>query len=351
MITVDGSHGEGGGQVLRSSLTLSILTRRDFRITNIRSNRPNPGLQAQHLKAIDAAAAISKAQVEGGFMRSTNITFRPGNIRTGRYKFDIKTAGSTSLVLQTILVPLCQGQSASTVTITGGTHVPWSPCFHYLDLHWLHYLRNCGYNVTLNIDKAGFYPIGGGRINATIRPISRVTPLKLSERKKIRRIYGISGVANLDISIAVRQKRQALHRLSVLCHNIKIKNETLRSPGKGTFIIIIGEFDPLPGVGYAQCCYFALGARGRPAEDIADEATDKFERFLDSNANLDEYLADQLLLPLAFASGVSEFRTPLITKHLISNAEIIQMFTKTRIHITGDLNQPGLVKIIPQSVQ
>jgi RNA 3'-terminal phosphate cyclase (ATP) len=284
-------------------------------------------------------------------MHSTDITFKPRQLRTGRYNFDIKTAGSTSLVLQTILVPLCTAHSASTVSITGGTHVPWAPCFHYLEMQWMYYLRRCGYDANLILDKAGFYPKGGGRMSATIRPSPQIAPLRVTKREKIRRIYGISGVANLDISIATRQKRQVLQRLSGVCQNIKLKNIRLSSPGKGTVLLIVGEFDNKQNDGYAQCCYFGLGERGKPAEKVADEAIDKFEQYLATDTTLDEYLADQLLLPLAFANGISEFSTARITKHLLSNAEIIQFFSPTRIDIVGDLNESGFVKIIPQSYQ
>ena len=215
-IHIDGSQGEGGGQVLRSALSLSTITGQPVRITNIRANRPKPGLMAQHLKSVDAAAAVSKAEVIGASLYSQIIEFYPSQIRSGRYQWDIQTAGSTSLVLQTIFYPLSLANSASTVIITGGTHVSWSPCFHYLAMHWMPYLRQMGFEFQLTLDQPGFYPRGGGRITANIRPSRKILPIHLTQRGKLLQITGISAVASLKRSIAERQKRQALLRLQAL---------------------------------------------------------------------------------------------------------------------------------------
>ena len=186
MIELDGSMGEGGGQVLRSALTMSILTSQAFTIQNIRAQRQKPGLMAQHLKAVDAAAAVSRAAVDGARLGSSHLEFYPGEIRAGRYQFDIGTAGATSLVLQTIAIPLSFAGSASSVIITGGTHVPWSPCFHYLDLQWRYWLERIGFNLDLTLDLAGFYPQGGGRISCVIRPANPLVGLQLAHRRGIR---------------------------------------------------------------------------------------------------------------------------------------------------------------------
>ena len=175
MIQIDGSMGEGGGQVLRTALSLSVITGQPVTLTHIRQGRSKPGLMAQHLKAVDAAAAISRASVEGAALGSTQLRFEPGEIRSGRYRFEIGTAGSTLLVLQTIFTPLSLASSASSIIIYGGTHVSWSPSFHYVDLMWLPTLRRMGFDAQLKLDLAGFYPPGGGRISATIRPAAVVT--------------------------------------------------------------------------------------------------------------------------------------------------------------------------------
>lgn len=340
-LEINGAWGEGGGQVLRSALTLAAVTGRPFRISNIRARRPKPGLMAQHLKAIDAAAAICNAQVQGAALNATSLDFRPAGIRSGRYRLEIGTAGSTSLVLQTILLPLSLAKSTSTVLISGGTHVPWSPCFHYLDLHWLPYLRQMGFDAQLSLEQAGFYPSGGGRISATIRPAREILPLNLTDRGKLLRIKGISAVANLPVSIATRQKRQAQLRLQQLPVGVElgIKVIELTSPAKGTFILLLAEFER------GRCCYTSLGELGKPAERVADEAVDALLVFLDSNGTIDQYLADQLLLPLCLAKGQSAIRTCQITNHLLTNAEIMRTFMPVQIEIEGTPGQPGLIRM------
>jgi RNA 3'-terminal phosphate cyclase (ATP) len=290
MIEVDGSQGEGGGQVLRSALTLSIITNKALHITNIRAHRPKPGLRAQHLKSVDAAAAISKADVKGAFLNSDTLVFIPSEVRTGRYKFDIGTAGSTSLVLQTIFLPLSMAQSATTIIIRGGTHVPWSPSFDYLALHWLEALQHRGFKAQLKLDLAGYYPQGNGRITATIRPTFRITPLKLKKRGSLKRIYGISTFSNLNISVAERQKRQAIHRIQNIGNNVRIKTLHLPSKFKGTSLLLIAEFEGSNDRDYAKCCYFGLGAKGKPAERVADEAVDALETFLTTDGVIDQFL-------------------------------------------------------------
>src|SRR3970040_832850 len=184
MIQIDGSLGEGGGQVLRSSLTLSLLTKYDFQITNIRSRRSNPGLRAQPLKAVKAAASVGRAGVQGAELGSTALSFHPEAIHPGRYSLEISTAGAASLVLQTIFLPLALAGAGSTITITGGTHVNWSPPYHYLELQWLPFMRRIGFNADLKLQLAGFYPEGGGHMTAAIPPNSAISPLHITARRR-----------------------------------------------------------------------------------------------------------------------------------------------------------------------
>jgi len=213
-LLIDGSIGEGGGQVLRSSLTLSVITGKSFALENIRSRRRKPGLMAQHLKAVEAAAQVGRARVEGAQLGSLHLLFEPTELCSGDFRFDIGTAGSTSLVLQTILPALSLASTTSTLRLIGGTHVPWSPCFHFLKMHWLRYMREIGFDIELQLDRAGFYPQGGGNVLATVRPASHLRPLRLTERGALKGIRGMSAVANLSESIAERQRSQALKRLS-----------------------------------------------------------------------------------------------------------------------------------------
>ena len=341
MLSIDGSLGEGGGQVLRSALALALITGRPFAMTNIRRHRSKPGLMAQHLKAVEAAAAVGMAQMEGAHIGSQTLGFHPSGIRASEFRFDIGTAGSTSLVLQTIVPPLSFASSKSSAALIGGTHVPRSPCFHFLKLHWLPYMRRIGFNIQLELETAGFYPRGGGRIHATVQPATSLAPLRLTSRGQLKRIRGISGVANLDLRVAERQKQQALRGLGHLADVSEIEIVGLKSPSRGTFLLLLAEFE------YSQCCFFGLGARGKPAERVADEAVGELLVFLATDGTVDQYLADQLVLPLALCSGPSELRTSKVTRHLTTNAEIVQMFLPVSITIDGGIDQPGLVRISP----
>jgi RNA 3'-terminal phosphate cyclase (ATP) len=346
MIEIDGSHGEGGGQVLRTSLALSIISGQAFHIANIREHRSKSGLMAQHLKSVDAAAAISKARVEGAKLYSSALTFSPSEIRSGRYRFDIGTAGAATLVLQTILIPLSLANTASSIIISGGTHVPWSPCFDYLSLQWLYYLQQTGFDARISLDQAGFYPKGGGRISATVRPAKPISPLHLTQRGSLQKIVGISAVANLPLNIAERQRRQAILRMQELhwgnsTLNIRIKIENLHSPVKGTFLLLLAQFEG------GRSCYFALGKLGKPAERVADEAVDALDSFMKTDGVVDQYLVDQLLIPLSLSKGESEVHTSIITPHTLTNAEIIRAFLPARIIVNGEPGQPGSILIKP----
>ncbi len=343
MIEIDGAQGEGGGQILRSALTLALMTDRHFRILNIRARRSKPGLRPQHLASVNAAASVGQAQVEGARLGSQEIEFQPSSIHPGSYRFEIPTAGSTSLVLQTVFLPLSTADSPSEIEIIGGTHVPWSPCFHYLEANWLPAMRLQGFRADLALEKAGFYPQGGGRIRALIQPLKkRIAPLRRLQRGDLQRIRGLSTVSNLPESIAQRQRKRAVERLADLGCPVEIDVQTLPSPGKGSLLLLHVEFE------VGQACYFGLGARGKPAERVADEAVDALHAFLGGEGVADEYLADQLLLPLAFADGDSEFRTSKITQHLLTNAEVIRAFGAAEIDIRGELDQSGVVEIRPR---
>lgn len=338
-IEIDGSIGEGGGQVLRSCLALSLITGRELRIKNIRSRRRKPGLMPQHLKAVEAAAAIGTARTEGAHLGSQSLTFEPSGISSGRFQFEIGTAGSTSLVLQTILVPLSFAKEPSRVTVKGGSHVPLSPCFHYLDLHWIPFMRQIGFDMRLEMELAGFYPQGAGVVHASVQPAARISPLSLTERGALKRIHGISAVANLDVSIAERQRNQALDRLADRFPGVDITVASMPSLFRGTMLLLIAEF------AHSQCCYFGLGARGKPAERVADEAVDQLLEFLGEDGAIDERLADQIILPLAFASGASQIRTSKVTPHLLTNAEVLRACLSVDVKVDGDIGRPGLVRV------
>jgi RNA 3'-phosphate cyclase len=339
VIHIDGSQGEGGGQVLRSALALSVITGTPVRIDNIRRRRPQPGLKPQHLKAVEAAATVCGARVEGAALGAYSLSFSPGKLRPGDYRFDVGTAGATSLVLQTIALPLALADAPSRVEITGGTHVPWSPSFDYLASCWVPALRAAGLELRLELLRAGFYPPGGGHIRADIQPWRRREALVCERRGNLQWVHGISAVAGLNLDIAVRQERRATERLANRCEEIDIEVRSVDAPSPGTFLLLVVEFE------HARWCCCTLGAHSKPAERVADEAVDALERFLASNAAMDEHLADQLMLPLALVPGRSIINTAAITPHLLTNAAVIRAFLPADITMSGGEGEPGVVTV------
>lgn len=343
MIEIDGSIGEGGGQLLRSALSLSLLTGQAFTMRQIRVSRSRPGLRPQHLAAVQAAAQISGAVVTGDRVGSGQISFAPGPVVPGDYHFDIGTAGATSLVLQTLLLPLAVARGASRLSISGGTHVPWSPCFHYLDWHWRRLLSRIGIPFDLTLAMAGFYPEGNGELRAAIPGGAQPQAVELTARGTLRRVRGLSGVANLPMEIGERQRRQALSRMRALAStlDVDVAVEPFPARSRGTLLLLLAEFE------YSQACFFALGARGKPAERVADEAVDALFAFLKTDGAVDSWLADQLLLPLALARGTSALRTAEVTLHLLTNATLMGYFLPLRIAVDGPLGEPATVRLQP----
>ena len=340
MIEINGAIGEGGGQVLRTSLSLSALTGTPVRIEQIRANRSQPGLRPQHLAAVRAIAKLTGAEVTGADLNSSALTLIPQKVRPGRYRFEIPTAGALTLLLQTVFLPLSFAGGTSSLILTGGTHVPWSPIFHYLTAQWLPIMVKLGFRAELVLSCAGFYPRGGGEARVKILPARELHLFTCVSRGALTRIRGVSGVANLSDAVAKRQKHQALRRLYPVCQDTKITTQHLPSPGKGTFLLLQADF---ADGGSAR--YSALGAPGKPAEQVADEAVDQLLAFLEQDGCVDHFLADQLLLPLLLTPGNSAFRTNRVTSHLLTNAQVIHHFFPGRITVDGAPGQPGLVRV------
>src|SRR6185369_9024917 len=240
MLEIDGSFGEGGGQILRTALSLSCLTGTPFRISNIRRERRKPGLMSQHLAAVRAAQSITHATLQGAEMGSTEIFFTPHGLQGGAFSFDIGTSGSVTLLLQTLILPLLHADRPSMVTLTGGTHVPMCPSFHYLSEVFAPLLRRMGGELRLSIDSYGFYPRGGGSIRAEILPLRELLPLNLDTSGELHRITGVSGVCNLPLSIAERQRTAALATLNVKPSDVPLEINLLDAPGpgQGTFLFL-----------------------------------------------------------------------------------------------------------------
>lgn len=341
-LRIDGAMGEGGGQVLRTALSLSLVTGTSIEIFNIRASRSKPGLRPQHLRAVEAAAEVGQAQIDGNRVGSGELRFAPKAILPGRYSFDIGTAGATSLVLQTLYLPLAKAREPSRVRITGGTHVPMSPCFHYLDLSWRWHLERVGVDVALRLERAGFYPPGGGIIHAAIEAGPRLGAMRRERRGALVAVRGLSASAKLPAHVAARQRERALLRLAERDVRARIVNERLEAGSPGSMLLLLAEFE------HARACYFGLGERGKPAERVADEAVDALLAFLDGDGAVDEYLADQMLLPLALAKGESVLRTARITEHLRTNARVIGLFLPIEFAIAGEVGAPGTVHIRPR---
>jgi RNA 3'-phosphate cyclase len=336
---IDGSFGEGGGQILRSSLTLSLLTGKPFRLCNIRARRSKPGLQPQHLMSVRAAAEIGGATLRGATIGSTSLDFEPGPVQSGTYHFRIGTAGATGLVLHTVCLPLALAGSTSRVTIEGGTHVPHSPCFHFLERTWRPYMALLGLNVSLRMERSGFYPRGGGLVDAEIAASAARLSLDIEAPKPPQKVRIVSGVAGLPEHIRRRQARRAADRLAKRGLDIEVHEESWPG-GPGTMVGVELATEPIPTF------FFALGERGKPAESVADEAVAEAEAFLNCDPpGIDEHSADQLLLPLALSPAVSRFRTARVSSHLLTNAAVIQRFLPRRIECVGGEREPGTVTI------
>lgn len=343
MLKIDGSYGEGGGQILRTALGLSCHLNIPFELIKIRSNRPKPGLQPQHLTCVKAAQKISKAIVKGAELDSLNLKFYPDKVLPGEYDFDVAekkgSAGSTSLVLQTVFLPLCLTHNSSTVTVKGGTHVHFSPVFHYLNEIFVPMTKKIGLDIELELKKWGWYPKGGGEVAAKINPVNEIFPLNISERGKFLKLSGISLVSNLHLSIAQRQLNQLTERLGKLEVIKKIKLQTIKGFGAGTLVFLVAEFDnTLAG-------FTGLGKIGKLAEKVADEASDDLEEFLKTNTTLDKHLSDQLIPYLALAKGQSSYQA-IITRHLLTNIWVIKQFLPdVKIEVKGKEGEEGKIII------
>ena len=323
MIEIDGSHGEGGGQILRSALSLAICTGQAFRIEHIRAGREKPGLLRQHVTAARAAADISDAELEGCDVGSTVLTFKPRGVRAGEYSFAIGTAGSCTLVLQTVLPPLMLAKGPSVVRISGGTHNRSAPPVDFLQRAFLPLLARMGCVVDLKLTRHGFYPRGGGVIEARISPIERLRPIALVERGARLRAYAESVFSGVPFHVAERELAVVGGRLGWTADQLKVR-QIPGEDGPGNVLVLTIEHD------YVTEVFIGFGERGLSAERVAEEAVKEAREYLAHDAPVGPHLADQLLLPMVFG-GLTAFRTCAPTPHFTTNAEVIHAFTGKRI--------------------
>ena len=338
MITIDGSLGEGGGQILRSSLALSLVTGQPFRIDQIRAGRRNPGLLRQHLTALKAATEIGQADVIGDSIGSQHLTFVPGKIKAGKYAFAVGTAGSATLVLQTVLPALLVGDGeTTTLTLEGGTHNPFAPPFDFLVKAFLPIINRMGAGVTATIERYGFYPAGGGKFVVTIHPTAQLRPLELLERGAITTKAARAIIAYLPFDIAERE-------LSLIGRKLDLPGEALHgetiktSPGPGNVVTVELTSQHVTEV------FTGFGERGVSAKAVANSVVKAVREYIAADVVAGQYLADQLLLPFALAGG-GTFTTLPLSKHSLTNMEVIQKFLDVRFDVTKLSNQAVRVEI------
>jgi RNA 3'-terminal phosphate cyclase (ATP) len=352
-IVLDGSAGEGGGQVLRTALSLSAVTGRGFRVERLRADRLKSGLRPQHREAARAIARIVDARLEGDQVGSAALSFAPrASPRAGEWAFDVGTAGSTPLLLQTICWPLALAGAPSFVTLRGGTHLDQAPSFHYLALVWAPAVARLGFTVEAELQEAGFYPDGVGELTARIRPAQPMPPLDLRHRGTLREVEVMSMVGGLPYTVAERQADRALRRL----RDAGIAAEAERVPlparaSRGGHVLVVATFER------TRAGHGAVGGSEAIPEETADAAVDAFRRHLTGGAAVDRQLADQLLVPAALAVAgrvpvvpgvVPDVRYTVaeVTPHLLTNAEVVRRFLEVEVLVDGREGEEGEVRVL-----
>lgn len=350
MIAIDGSHGEGGGQIVRSALTLAALTGQAVRIEAIRAGRDKPGLQAQHLTAVRAAAAICNATVRGDTLGSMTLEFIPGGPpQPGEYLFDVAearqgaSAGSVVLVFQTVLLPLALA-GPSRLVIKGGTHVPWSPPLPYIQHVFLPTVWRMGLRAQVTLRRYGWYPAGGGEAEFQIADCQYPIPnIQLTWRGELRKVWGIAAVSNLPGHIAQRMANRAINILKAANTQYPtphIQPTHVEATGPGVGIFIFAEYE------HVAAGFCAYGRKGVPAEKVAEEACNALLAHHQSNGAVDPHLADQLTLPAAILTRSACWTTSRVTRHLLTNAWVAQQFVNCTIEVRGQEGQAGEIQVV-----
>lgn len=340
LLTIDGSFGEGGGQILRTSLSVSMLKGIPIKITNIRAGRKKPGLMRQHLISVRAAARVCNGKVEGDELNSQEITFYPGPIVGGKFQFTISTAGSTTLVCQTILPALLLAETPSEVVFEGGTHNGMSPSLTFLKESFLPVLASMGVKYDIEIERYGFFPVGGGRWKLNIEPCNKLKQFKLTSAPQWKALKATSVVSNkLPSSIGDREIRKILS--SSLRNNYSIESKVLHvdSPGPGNTVHISAESHDL------RSMVETVGEKNLRAEDVAKKAVKRFEKFNDLKVMVEEHLADQVLLYMALSEGGS-FTTVEPSLHTRTNIEVIETLMGVDFKVDEYINKSYMISLI-----
>lgn len=318
LLTIDGAQGEGGGQILRTSLALSMCLGKAIELSRIRANRSNPGLQPQHLAAVMAAKSISRAHVEGAQQGSQRLVFIPQRIVPGDYNFSIGTAGSTTLVLQTVLPALMLAEAPSNLRLEGGTHNPLAPPYEFISESFLPLIHRMGPAITTRLERPGFAPRGGGIMHASVHPVKKLEPLNIRERGEILHQGAEVQLSHLPRHIAEREIEVISHALDFSATPPVYKNIT-SAYGPGNVALVKVRSEAVTAV------FSAFGRRGLPAEKVAQQLVDEVIEYLDSNVPVGRHLADQLLIPVALA-GKGTFLTQTPSSHTMTNIAVINQF-------------------------
>jgi RNA 3'-terminal phosphate cyclase (ATP) len=339
-VQIDGSYGEGGGQIIRTSLSLAAITGRPLEIANIRARRSKPGLQRQHLTAVHAAAALCNARLTGAAVGSVHLVFEPqAGLLPGPFRFDIGTAGATSLVAQTLLVPLARGSVDARATITGGTHVPHSPPAEYVEAVYVPVLRRAGLEARFQYHDAGFFPKGGGHVEIDVSPGGDRAPLDLTERGKLVSLRAFIVTGALPPHVSERGAAAVERFMKGVGRPVTVERREKRSLSQGAAVVLAAECEG----GYAG--FSALGELGKPMERVAEEACEAFMAWWKTGAACDEHLADQLVLPMALTPGESRWTTSEVTEHLRTVLWVTQQFLPIRYSLDEREDGSGAVTL------
>ncbi len=344
-VLIDGSFGEGGGQILRSSLSLSAVLGRPFRIVNIRARRRNPGLQQQHLTAVLALKELTGAEVEGAYKGSTELSFRPGTVKCGSFTFDIGTAGSTSLVIQALLPALALSRCGSRVVIRGGTDVPMAPPIDYVRFVMLPVLSKLGVDADVVLVRRGHYPRGGGEVVLTVRPTDGLRAVVLAGFGKLVEVRGLSHAVRLPRHVAERQAQAAERNLKGLGVPIGISVESHppdrdphRGPGSGIVLWALSDQGNVIGAD-------SLGERGKPAEAVGEEAARRLVEELGPGCAVDSHMGDMLIPYIALAHGRSTICVSRLTTHAATNIYVVERFLGVKFQVEGGVSAPATISV------
>ncbi|RLI24811.1 MAG: RNA 3'-phosphate cyclase [Candidatus Hecatellales archaeon] len=343
-VEVDGSLLEGGGQILRTSVALSALTGRPARIFNVRAKRNPPGLRLQHLAAIRSVAMLTDAEVEGLEVGSLEVGFNPKTIKGGSFSFDVGSAGSITLILQALAPVAAYAPSPVELEIVGGTNTKWSPPVEYLEEVLLPTLRRMGFEGRVETVRRGFYPQGGGIVKAFFKPVHALKPLEMVSQSRITRIRGLAYSCRLPRHVSERMAHAARRMLENAGYSLDLEMEVLQhgnskcSVGPGCGIILIAEFEN----GDIMAAD-SLGEKGKPAEKVGREAAESLLSQIGTGAPVDTHLADQLIVWMALAEGVSKIRAAKLSLHTLTAIEVCKTFMEADFHVEGGLGETATI--------